>query len=238
MKVVILCGGKGTRMNESTKSLPKPLVRVGAMPILWHIMMIYSHEGFNEFILCLGYKGEKIKEFFKKYKKWDIVFADTGRETNTGGRIKRIEKYIKEDWFFATYGDGLADINLPKLLDYHKRNKKIATLTAVKPRSPFGILEINSNQLVTSFDEKPVMDHWINGGFFVFDKRVFGYIGHNDVLEREVFERLAKDRNVCAFPHKGFWECMDTYKDNLQLNELWRKGHAEWAVWHKGRRRS
>jgi glucose-1-phosphate cytidylyltransferase len=230
MKTVILCGGKGTRMKEFTNSIPKPMVCVGDKPILWHIMKIYSHFGFNEFVLCLGYKGEKIKEYFRE-SEWDIIFAETGENTNTGGRIKRIEKYIGEDNFFATYGDGLANIDLQKLLDFHLGHGKMATLTAVQPYSQFGILEMDKNGTILDFKEKPKLDNWINGGFFVFNSRIFEYLGENDILEKAPFERLAAEKQLMAYKHGSFWECMDTYKDNVELNEMWTGNNAKWAVW-------
>jgi len=230
MKTVILCGGKGTRMKEFTNSIPKPMVCVGDKPILWHIMKIYSHFGFNEFVLCLGYKGEKIKEYFRE-SEWDIIFAETGENTNTGGRIKRIEKYIGEDNFFATYGDGLANIDLQKLLDFHLGHGKMATLTAVQPYSQFGILEMAKNGTILDFKEKPKLDNWINGGFFVFNSRIFEYLGENDILEKAPFERLAAEKQLMAYKHGSFWECMDTYKDNVELNEMWTGNNAKWAVW-------
>lgn len=228
MKVVILCGGKGTRMGND--ELPKALFSIGNRPILWHVMNIYAHYGFCDFILCLGYKANKIKDYFKKIKNWKITFADTGLNTNTGGRIKRIEHLIKTDLFFATYGDGLADINLTNLLEFHKSHKRIATITVVRPYSPFGIAGVDSKtQAVTHFEEKPILDHWINGGFFVFNKEVFDYLKEKDILERHSFARLLKDKQISAFKHKGFWKCMDTYKDNLELSEIWRKGKAPWV---------
>jgi len=232
MKTVILCGGEGTRLREHTNSIPKPMVMVGDKPILWHIMKIYAHYGFNDFILCLGYKGDVIKDCFKNDEGWNITFADTGLKTNTGGRIKRVEKYIEDDRFFATYGDGLSDIDLNNLLEYHRSKDKVATLTAVKPLSPLGMLEIDSNNMVTDFKEKPILDYWINGGFFVFEAGVFDYIHENDALEKEVFERLAKANNLSAYKHTGFWKCMDTYKDNLELNRMWKSNQARWAVWN------
>jgi len=232
MKTAILCGGEGTRLREHTNSIPKPMVMIGDKPILWHIMKIYAHYGFNDFILCLGYKGDVIKDYFKNDENWNITFADTGLKTNTGGRIRRVEKYIEDDTFFATYGDGLSNIDLNDLLEYHRSKDKVATLTAVKPLSPFGMLEIDSNNLVADFKEKPVLDHWINSGFFVFNVGVFDYINENDVLEKEVFERLAKDNNLSAYKHTGFWKCMDTYKDNLELNRMWESNQARWAVWN------
>ena len=229
--VVILCGGKGLRMSEMTESIPKPLVRIGDRPILWHIMKMYSHYGFNDFILCLGYKASQIKKYFEGNKEWNITFADTGLTTNTGGRIKRIERHIKNSPFFVTYADGLADINLNDLLEFHTQQNKIATLTAVRPQLPFGIVELDGNSLVTSFAEKPVSDHWINGGFFVFDTDVFSCIEENDTLEKEVFERLTQDRQISAYKHQGFWKCMDTYKDNLELNEMFASNKAKWDIY-------
>jgi len=230
MKVVILSGGKGTRMGK--EELPKSLFPIGEKPILWHVMNIYAYYGFKDFILCLGYQGGKIKEFCSKIKNWDIKCVDTGLDTNTGGRIKKIEGYIKEDCFLATYGDGLADINIKKLIEFHYSHKNIATITAVKPYSPFGIVGIDTHtNSVTHFEEKPILDHWINGGFFVFNKGVFRYMQDDDILEKDTFERLVKDKNLNAYKHEGFWECMDTYKDNLRLNQLWSEGNAPWAVW-------
>lgn len=230
MKVVILSGGKGTRMGK--EELPKSLFPIGEKPILWHLMNIYAYYGFKDFILCLGYQGGKIKEFCSKIKSWNIKCVDTGLDTNTGGRIKKIESYIKEDCFLATYGDGLADINIRKLVEFHHSHKNIATITAVKPYSPFGIvgIDVHTNS-VTHFEEKPILDHWINGGFFVFYKEIFRYLRDNDVLEKDTFGRLVKDKNLNAYKHEGFWECMDTYKDNLRLNQLWNEGKAPWAVW-------
>ncbi len=231
--VVILCGGRGTRLDPHTRLTPKPLIKIGQEPILHHIMKLYAHYGFNNFILCLGHLGERIREYFKGHSNWEITFVDTGMETNTGGRIKQIEEYIKEKTFMATYGDGLADINLKDLLSFHRSQGKIATLTAVRPLSPFGVIELGKDRLVNSFAEKPLLDHWINGGFFVFEKEIFEYVGANDVLEREVFARLVARKELVAFQHHGFWECMDTYKDAMELNDIWRSGQASWAVWEK-----
>lgn len=232
MKVVILCGGKGTRMQELTQTIPKPLVKIGDKPILWHIMKIYAHQGFKDFILCLGYKGNKIKEYFKKQKKWSIEFVDTGLDTNTGGRIKRVERYIDDDTFFVTYGDGVANINLHDLLNYHKKQNKIATLTGVKPILQFGVINLDSNGTILSFKEKPVSNYWVNGGFFVFNKKVFDFIkGDKDILEKEVFEKLVKNKNLSVYKFSGFWRCMDTYKDNMLLNDLWKNKKAQWVIW-------
>lgn len=235
MQVVILCGGKGTRMGRDLQGLPKALISIADKPIIWHIMKYYSYFGFNDFILCLGYKGSDIIKYFKDKKEFKIRFVDTGSQTNTGGRIKKVQKLIQEDIFLATYGDGLSNVNIKSLLKFHQAHEKIATLTAVRPRSTFGIMGIDSKSgIITHFKEKPLLDHWINGGFFIFRRDVFAYIKGSDVLERDTFTRLVKDSEITAYKHKGFWECMDTYKDNLRLNELWLTKKAPWALW-KGR---
>ncbi len=233
MKTIILCGGMGTRLRELTQSIPKPLVEIGGKPILWHIMKIYSHYGFNDFILCLGYKGELIREYFKDNKEiqWNIIFEDTGINTNTGGRIKKIEHRIHEEMFFATYGDGLASINLNELIDFHKSKNTTATITCVNPLSQFGIVEIDEQEKITRFKEKPPLSQWINGGFFVFNKDIFKYLTENDVLEKAPFEKLAVEKEISAYKFKGFWSCMDTYKDTQTLNELWQKGSPPWMIW-------
>lgn len=234
MQVVILCGGKGTRMGKDLEGLPKALMAVGKKPIIWHIMKYFAYFGHNDFLLCLGYKGSDIIKYFKQQNEFKVEFVDTGLETNTGGRIKRIQKYIHSDVFFTTYGDGLCDINLNSLLSFHLAHKKTATLTAVMPNSTFGIVGIDSHSgLVSHFDEKPILDHWINGGFFIFDKRIFKYLKKTDVLEKETFARLVRENQLCAYKHQGFWECMDTYKDTLRLNELWTGGRAPWALWKR-----
>jgi len=225
MKVVILCGGRGHRFKEYTDAVPKPLIPIGERPILWHIMRYYEDFGFRNFILCLGYMGNEIRNYFTEENRrhWTITFAETGLDTNTGGRIKKIEKLIHEDVFLATYGDGLSDLDLGALLDFHRAQGRIATLTSVRPHSPFGVVHIDADGLVSAFEEKPVLDHWINGGFFVFNRGIFGYLDENDVLEKKPFIRLAQERQLAAFKFKGFWKCMDTYKDNLELNDLWTK---------------
>ena len=233
MKVVILCGGKGERLREHTEAIPKPLIEIGNKPILWHIMKIYSHYGFNDFVLCLGYKAEKIEEYFKNNnkEKWNIEFADTGLETNTGGRIKKIEKYIKDENFFATYGDGLSDINIKELFDFHKKMKKTATMTCIALRSNFGIVDIDGNNLISGFKEKPFMNMWINGGFFVFKRKIFDYLDEDSILEGKPMENLAKNNQLAAYKYKGFWECMDTYKDTRMLNQMHDNNQAKWMVW-------
>ncbi|MFQ5975599.1 MAG: sugar phosphate nucleotidyltransferase [Candidatus Hydrothermarchaeales archaeon] len=250
MKTVILCGGKGLRMGNQNRDMPKPLVNIGDNPILWHIMKIYSHQEFKDFLLCLGYLGEKIVGYFsnedkntvKEYKNedlttiypkegWKITCVDTGLETNTGGRIKKLEERINST-FFATYGDGVANIDLNELLRFHRAHNKVATISVVRPTSQFGILDIESD-LVTNFVEKPILDYWVNGGFFVFEPEIFDYIGRNDVLEKDTFEGLVRDNEMVAYKHRGFWECMDTFKDNIELNEMWNTNNAKWAVWEK-----
>jgi len=241
--VVILCGGKGLRLREYTDLLPKALVPVGKMPIILHVMKIYAQQGFNKFILCLGYKGDMVKNYFTKsedVRDFEITFADTGLETNTGGRIKKIEKYIDNDNFFATYCDGVADIDLHTLYNHHKKANKIATLTAVHPISPFGMIEIEDG-LVRSFKEKPTLPSLINGGFFVFNQKIFNYLAENSVLEDEPLKKLALDEQLAAFSHDGFWACMDTYKDVERLNGIWETGYmplgylhfkkAPWKIW-------
>ncbi len=258
MKVVILCGGLGTRLREETEFKPKPLVEIGGKPILWHIMKIYAHYGFTDFILCLGYKGEMIKEYFLNYEAmnndftiqlgekhkihfhnqhfesgWNITLSDTGASTMTGARIKCIEKYIDSDNFMVTYGDGVADIDINKLLEYHLRHKKIATLTGVHPISRFGELSVEGDN-VKEFQEKPQSAAgYINGGFFVFRKQIFDYISsdENCVLEKEVMEQLTHQGELKIFTHKGYWQCVDTYRDYKYFQELWKKGHTPWVVW-------
>ncbi len=235
MQIVILCGGKGTRMGKDLQGLPKALIPIGNKPIIWHIMKYYSCFGFNNFVLCLGYKGNEIEKYFRGQKEFNLRFVDTGVETNTGERMKLAGKYVDSEMFFATYGDGLSDVNLKTLLKFHNKHKRIATITAVRPRSTFGIVKIGSHtDIVNDFQEKPLLDHWINGGFFVFNKEIFKYIKRGDILEKESFSRMVEKKELAAFKHRGFWECMDTYKDNLRLNQLWEANDAPWVIW-KGR---
>ena len=256
MKVVILCGGLGTRLREETEFRPKPMVEIGGKPILWHIMKIYSAFGFNEFIICLGYKGYMIKEYFSSYflhqsdvtidiksnkievhnnvcEPWKVTLVDTGLNTMTGGRIKRIKNYIKNETFMVTYGDGMGNIDLKKLLDFHKNHGKYATLTAVQPLGRFGALEINTKDEIINFQEKPKGDKaWINGGFFVLEPQIFDYIkGDETIWEREPLEKLAKDGQLAAYKHKGFWMCMDTLRDKKELETLWNSGNPPWKIW-------
>ncbi len=257
MKVVILCGGMGTRLREETEFRPKPLVDVGGRPILWHILKMYAHYGFNEFVLCLGYRGNMIKEYFLNYEAmnndfticlgnrpqiafhdghkeqgYQITLADTGQNTMTGGRIKRIARYVDGDTFLVTYGDGLSDVNIPDLIKFHKGHGKTATLTTTKPRSSYGVLDVGERGQVRRFDEKPQLDSWINTGFFVFNRRLFDYLdGDECVLERAPLERLACEGQLMAFRHEGFFFCIDTYRDYKAINEMWDSGHAPWRLW-------
>lgn len=237
MKVVILCGGKGTRLREETVFKPKPMVMVGDRPILWHIMKLYSHYGFNDFVLCLGYKGEMIKDYFDKNKipNWKITFVDTGLECETGSRIAKAKKYLDEDQdnnFFLTYGDGVSSVDINKLLNFHKEKNAVVTLTGVRPISPFGVVEIQVG-LVKSFREKPKSDDWINGGFFVCNKKVFDYLSSDGscVFEQEPLRLLATKGELAAYQHNEFWQCVDTFKDLKGLSHLYDKGQRPWMVW-------
>ena len=225
MKVVILAGGLGTRLSEYTKTIPKPMVSVARKPMLLHIMNHYAKYGFKDFYIALGYKGSMIKKFFnKKFFDWNINLVETGKNTMTGGRLKRLEKYIGNETFMMTYGDGLCNVNLNKLLKFHKKNKKIATLTAVRPPARFGSIKIKGN-LVKVFKEKSKLDEgWINGGFFILNYQVFKYIKNDSTLfEREPMEKLAKIKNLIAFKHNRFWKCVDTLKDKLYLDKVYKK---------------
>ena len=231
MKTVILCGGLGTRLSEETKKIPKPMVEIGKIPILEHIMRIYEKHGFNEFILALGYKKEKIVNHFKKNKKRDIKFVDTGIDSLTGKRLLKLKRFlIGDENFFLTYGDGLSNIDITKLLNYHKKNKKIATLSAVRPPARFGELTLKKNGLVTKFSEKNQINQgWINGGFFVFNRKVFDYLPkYQCMLEREPITNLTRNKQLIAFKHDGFWQCMDTLRDKILLNKMWKSGKSKW----------
>jgi len=257
MKVVILCGGRGTRLKEETEFRPKPLVEIGEKPILWHIMKTYAHYGFNDFILCLGYKGEMIREYFLNYEiknndftlqlgngkvkvynksreeNWRITFVDTGERALTGARVKQVEKYVDEDSFMLTYGDGVADVRIDKIIKYHQKQGRIGTITGVHPPSRFGELSLNGNRIV-EFNEKPqVKEGFINGGFFVFQKEFFRYLKNDDdcYLEKEPLEKLVADNQLSAYLHNGFWQCMDTQRELDILNQLWTTGKAPWKVW-------
>jgi len=232
-KVVILCGGVGMRLREETVFRPKPLVPVGGKPILWHIMKLYAHHGFTDFVLCLGYKGEMIRDYFTKNNRegWNIIMENTGEKTNTGGRIKRIEKYIDGDTFLATYGDGVSDVDLGGLLAFHNKHGKLATMTGVHPWSKYGQVLAQPDGTVTNFVEKPILNDRINGGFFVFKRQFLDYLGENDVLEHTPFTRLVKEKQLILYNHDGFWHCLDTFKDKLELEEMWQSGKPLWRTW-------
>jgi len=230
--VVILCGGKGTRIGRLTDEIPKPLIKIGDKPILWHIMKIYESQGFNSFILCLGYKGKKLKDYFKNNsdERWNIQFVDTGLEITKSERIQRVKNRIKEGKFFLAYGDDVADVDLNKLLEFHEYMGLIATITAVKMTSQFGLVEIDEKNVIKEFKEKPILDKWMNGGFMVMDRKIFDYLMLGE-LEKEVFEKLVKLKQICAYKHNGKWSTMNTLKDNIELNELWNNGKAFWKIW-------
>jgi glucose-1-phosphate cytidylyltransferase len=222
MKVVILAGGLGTRISEYTKSIPKPMIKVGKFPLLIHIMKHYSSFGYKDFYIALGYKGRVIKEYFKKKKfNWNINLINTGQNTMTGGRLKRLKKYLGNEDFFLTYGDGLSNVNLKKLLKFHKKNKKLVTLTAVRPPARFGAIKIKSN-LVNYFKEKSKMDEgWINGGFFIVSSKFINFIkGDKTYLEREPLEKVTKIKQLAAYRHYGFWQCVDTKRDLILINKI------------------
>jgi len=258
MKVVILAGGLGTRLSEETVTRPKPMVEIGGIPILWHIMKIYSSFGFNDFIICLGYKGSMIKEYFINYyhnksditiglhnntveihntssEPFNVTLVETGPDTKTAGRIKQVEKYIGNEEFMLTYGDGVANVDIKALIDFHRSTGKIATMTAVMPESRFGALDIGSDYIVTEFKEKPQdMDHWINGGFFVLKPELFKYLKGDmtEIMwEQQPLNQLTNDRELAVYKHNGFWKCMDSIRDKTELEEMWASGKAKWKIW-------
>ncbi len=257
MKVVILCGGQGMRLREETEVRPKPMISIGGMPVLWHIMKTYAYYGFKDFILCLGYKGEAIKEYFYNYEMlsnnftielgtkniefypkhdengWRVTLVDTGLQAMTGARVKRIEKFIDSDIFMLTYGDGVTDLNINTLVKFHQAHGKIGTVTGVFPQSRYGELSIQDDHIL-AFDEKPVNHkNFISGGYFVFNKRFFNYLKGDDscILEQEAVQKLAAEGQLKVFAHNGFWQCMDTYRDYVYLQDLWEKGNPSWKKW-------
>ena len=258
MKVVILAGGYGTRISEESQFKPKPMIEIGSMPVLWHIMKLYSSYDFNEFVICAGYKQHVIKEWFADYflhtsditfdftqddkiivhnkraEKWKVTVVDTGLDTMTGGRLKRIKSFIGNEPFFMTYGDGVADVNIKELLEFHKAHSKKATLTAVKPDSRFGVLDITDNNQINAFREKSQVDSgYINAGFMVLEPDVLDYIKDDSVMfEREPLEALAENNQLMCFKHNGFWQCMDTLRDKVKLETLWAENKAPWKVWN------
>jgi glucose-1-phosphate cytidylyltransferase len=227
MQVVVLCGGKGTRLSEYTEEMPKPLIEVGSKPILWHLVQSYKKFGHNDFIFCLGYKGDKIEDYFKDEKDINIKFVDTGLDTNKAERILKVRDLLKDDDFFVTYGDDLSDVDINELYKFHKKNNKAVTLTAVNLESPFGILELKDNEVI-GFKEKPKLEHFINGGFYVFSKKIFDFMKKGHDLEKDVLREAAKANQIAAFRHDGFWKSMNTLKDVIELNELYKKGTLKW----------
>ncbi len=256
MKVVILAGGLGTRLSEETDIKPKPMIEIGGKPILWHIMKIYSHYGFNEFIICLGYKGYVIKEYFANYflhqsditfdiknnsidvhssqlEPWKVTLVDTGINTMTGGRIKQIQKYVNNEPFMLTYGDGLGNINITELLNTHIKGKSYATVTAIQPHGRFGSIGIDKNGLVTEFEEKPKGASWVNGGFFVLEPEIFDYIENEStsIWERKSIESLVNAKQLKTYLHHGFWHPMDTLRDKIELESIWNEPNCIWKKW-------
>ncbi len=258
MKVVIFAGGLGTRISEETDTRPKPMVEIGGKPILWHIMKMYSQHGFNDFIICLGYKGYVIKEYFMNFflhnsditidladnkmeihgtrsESFKVTLVETGTNTKTAGRLKQVQKYIGNEDFLLTYGDGVSDVNITALVSFHKKNNKIATVTAVQPDARFGGMDLAADGSVNAFREKSKADaQWINGGFFVLKADVFDYLQNdmsNMMWEEEPLEKLTAGKQLVAFKHKGFWKCMDALRDKIELNELWESGNAPWKIW-------
>lgn len=262
MKVVLLAGGLGTRLREQTEFRPKPMVDIGGKPMLWHLMKFFAAYGLTEFIVCAGYKGEHIKQYFLNYaahnndftvtlgrpeeitfhdahleSEWTVTVADTGASTLTAGRVERIERYVRGERFLVTYGDGLADVDIPALLDFHDRHGREATVTTVQPTSRFGLVHSGPDGIVSRFEEKPQMTEWVNAGFFVFEPSVFGYLRDSDhqMLESEPLTRMAADGQLATYRHDGFWQPMDTSREHVLLNEIWDAGDAPWAVWEATR---
>lgn len=256
MKAVLLAGGLGTRMREETEFRPKPMVEVGGRPVLWHIMKVLGQQGITDFVICAGYKSEYIKNYFYNYGAsnldftvrlgdqsttvfhgshdefdWTVTVADTGEATHTGGRIKMIEKYVAGESFLATYGDGIADVDLSALTAFHKSHGKTATMTVTQPTSRFGVVEIEDSGLVKQFREKPKVNDWINMGYFVFEPGIFSYLDLESVLEEEPLRKLASEGEIGAHKHSGFWQPMDTYRESLLLNNMWDTGQAPWKIW-------
>jgi glucose-1-phosphate cytidylyltransferase len=245
VKVILLAGGLGTRMREETEYKPKPMVEIGGRPVLWHLMKSFSHFGLNEFVVCTGYRGDVIKDYFLNYDaRMNDFTAHLGSasriemhgmhnespNTMTGGRVKRIQKYV-EGRFIVTYGDGLADVDITKLLKFHESHGKLATVTTVRPLSRFGVMDLDANGKVERFREKPQTDDYVNAGFFVFEPEVFDYLDEDCVLEQAPLEKLASLGELMAYRHEGFWQPMDTYREFVMLNEIWDSGHAPWKVW-------
>jgi len=260
-KVVILCGGQGTRLKEETEFRPKPMVDVGGRPLLWHIMKIHAHQGFSDFVLALGFKGHVIRDFFLNYRRqtsdltisygqgdradevvlhsesdvggWKVTLADTGELTNTGGRISRLRSHLQDSTFLMTYGDGVADIDLHALLAHHRQSGRLATVTGLRAQSRFGVLEQDGEGGVARFREKPRLDSWISGGFFVLEPGVLDYLDDDCVFEQEPLRRLADDGQLAVYNHSGFWKSIDTYREYLEINRMWAQGDRPWATWER-----
>jgi glucose-1-phosphate cytidylyltransferase len=234
--VAILCGGRGTRLQEKTHAIPKALVEIGGMPILWHVIRIYAAQGLRRFVLLTGYLGEQIEEFAAGAE-WpedvEIECVDTGPDTPTGGRVAKAAERLRGGTFCLTYADGVADIDLPSLVAFHERQDRLATMTVVRPYSQWGIALVDGDEAVTGFQEKPRLDYWINGGFFCLEPGFLDYVEQTSVLERDPLERVAAEGELAAYRHHGFWDCMDTYKDAVVLNDLWSSGQAPWRVWER-----
>jgi glucose-1-phosphate cytidylyltransferase len=256
MKAVLLAGGLGTRMREETEFRPKPMVEIGGKPVLWHIMKVLGTQGITEFIICAGYKGDQIKRYFFNYRlenmdftlrlgdgsqtvfhgtheesNWSVTVVDTGPDTNTGGRILAVRDFVGDEPFLVTYGDGIADVNIAELTSFHATHGKSATMTTAKPNSRFGVVETDANSLVTNFREKPVLEDWVNIGYFIFNHDVFKHLSPESVLEEQPLNELSNSSNLFAYRHNGFWQPMDTYREAVSLNQLWASGDAPWKVW-------
>jgi glucose-1-phosphate cytidylyltransferase len=260
-RVVILCGGQGTRLREETEYRPKPMVTVGGRPLLWHIMRIFAHHDLNSFVLCLGYKGEMIRDYFLNYREqtadvtvrfgrdghkndyqfhaphdiegWEVTLADTGALTQTGGRIHRVRDYLRNDTFLMTYGDGVADVDIRALMAHHKASGKLATVTGFRPLSRFGVMERDEDGHAVGFREKPRMKDWISGGFFVLEPGVLDYLDDECIFEREPLSRLADDGQLAVHTHEGYWQSIDTYREYLDMNRKWDAGDRPWALWER-----
>jgi glucose-1-phosphate cytidylyltransferase len=258
MRAILLAGGLGTRLREETEYRPKPMVDVGGRPVLWHIMKGYAHHGITDFVICAGYRGDVIKDYFLNFEGhtqdftiklgnpseatfhggiaeengWQVTVADTGAETMTGGRVKRVEQHVAGERFMVTYGDGLADVDIAALLAFHESHGRLATVTAVRPLSRFGVMDMDDHGQVEQFREKPVTDDYVNAGFFIFEPEAFNYLDEECVLEQAPLEALAAEGQLMAFRHEGFWQPMDTFREFTMLNELWDSGNAPWKVWN------
>jgi glucose-1-phosphate cytidylyltransferase len=262
VKVIILCGGQGTRLREETEFKPKPMVLVGGRPILWHIMKMYAHFGYKDFVMCLGYKGAMIKDYFLNYQAMNndftvrlgshreieshgahgeedfrVTLADTGEDTMTGSRVKQVERYVDDDLVCVTYGDGVSDVNIQKVVEFHKSHGRIGTITSVRPQSRYGVLNINEKGVVENFAEKPQSEGWVSAGLFVFQKNFFDYLSQDPgcVMEQEPLQKLARDGQLMAYQHDGFFFAMDTYRESIKLNELWDTNNAPWAPWRSSK---